>query len=129
MDKVIKNYEEVLTKPPTTRLFIKSLKHKYDVNRQYKKHLKEEKKHNHNDDHVNIPPEGIDIITLAIVLDGVVVELMNVQKEFGLLLERNPQFIIIKEGEHRPHQGWVYRNGNFISVEDLGADSHLTRRV
>jgi hypothetical protein len=126
MDNVIKNYEEVLEKPPSTRLFLKFLKHKISAKRAYKKYLKEQKPHKEKVE--NLPPEGIEISSFAIVLDGVVVDVMNVQKEFGEILKKGPSLIFIDEGEHRPHEGWIYRNDKFMPIEDLISESHITLR-
>ena len=126
MDNVIKNYEEVLEKPPSTRLFLKFLKHKFDVKRQHKKNIKKEQGHIHEP--ANNPPEGVDIYSFAIVLDDVVVDVMNVQKEFGEILKQNPKFIFIAQGEHRPHHGWVYKDGEFLSIPDVLQQTHVTLR-
>lgn len=126
MDNVIKNYEEVLEKPPSTRLFLKLLKHKISAKRQYKKNIKSQQNHDHGP--ANNPPEGIDIYSFAIVLDDVVVDVMNVQKEFGEILKKNPKFVFINEGEHRPHYGWVYKDGEFLSVSSILDQTHVTFR-
>lgn len=126
MDNVIKNYEEVLEKPPSTRLFFKFLIHKFNAKRKYKKYIKETA--NHKEEVSNTPPDGIEISSFAIVLDGVVIDVMNVQKEFGDLLEKGPQFVLIDKDEHRPHQGWIYRDNKFIAMQDLINDSHITLR-
>jgi hypothetical protein len=126
MDNIIKNYEEVLEKPPSTRLFLKFLKHKINVKKQYKKNIKKQQEHVHEP--ANNPPEGLDIYSFAIVLDDVVVDVMNVQKEFGEILKQNPKFVFIAEGEHRPHHGWVYKDGSFVSIHDILEQTHVTLR-
>jgi hypothetical protein len=114
MDKVIRNYDVPEIKPMSTREFAKYLKNK----------LKEKKhKHNHNQtpaEHVhgpecaiNEPPGGIEIIALAIVLDDVVVEVMNVQKGFADILLKGPSFVQINEGEARPNIGSIHKDGKF----------------
>lgn len=123
MDNIIKNYEEVLAKPPSTRLFLKFLKHKIDAKKQYKKNKQKEKEHAHNE-----KPEGIEVESFAIVLDGVVVDVMHVQKEFGDILKQNPTFIFVGKDEHRPHPGWVYRDGEFLSMHDILSETHITLR-
>lgn len=123
MDSIIKNYEEVLEKPPSTRIFLKFLKHKIDSRRQYKKNIKNKTNHVHNE-----KPEGIEVSSFAIVLDGVVVDIMHVQKEFGDILKKSPEFIFIDDNAHIPHQGWIYRDGSFISMHDILKEAHPTVR-
>lgn len=126
MDNIIKNYEEVLAKPPSTRLYLKFLKHKFDAKRKYKKDLK--KSNNISANVENNPPTGIEISTFAIIVDNVVVDVMHVQKEFGEILQKQPEFVFIEKGEHKPHQGWIYRDGKFISLDDLRFESKVTTR-
>lgn len=126
MDNIIKNYEEVLEKPPSTRLFLKFLKHKLYVNRQHKKSIKKNKNHVHEEH--NVPPAGLDIYSFAVVVDDVVVDVMNVQKEFGEVLKQNPKFIFLDENEHRPHYGWIYKDGVFVSMPDILQQTHITLR-
>lgn len=126
MDKIIKNYEEVLEKPISTRQYLKFLRHKWESKRYYKK------SHNilsvdHNE-HQNNPPENIEVVSFAIVLDDVVVDVMNVQKEFGDILSKGPKFIALSSDQHRPHIGWIYKDGEFITLEEISVSSHVTRR-
>lgn len=126
MDKVIKNYEEVLEKPPSTRLFLKFLKHKFDAKRQHRKNIKKshlEKEHVHNE-----APKGIEVVSFAILIDNVVVDIMHVQKEFGSILEKNPTFISINKDTQIVHPGFYYKDGSFVSTQDVLAETHLTMR-
>lgn len=126
MDSVIKNYEEVLEKPPSTRVFLKFLKHKLASKIAYRKAMKQEKPYIEKTE--NIPPPEIEISSFAIVLDGVVVDVMNVQKEFGEILKKAPSFIFIDKDEHRPHQGWIYKDNKFVAMQDIVNESHITLR-
>lgn len=125
MDNVIKNYEEVLEKPPSTRIYFKFLKHKWDSRKFYKKQKIENshETHKHND-----PPEGIEVVSFAIIVDGVVVDVMNVQKEFAEILHKEPKFVFISPNDHRPHIGWLYQDDKFVTVEDISISSHVTIR-
>lgn len=138
MDKIIKNYEEVYIKPVGTRQYIKFLKHKFDVRRTNKKLKKEfdknshaghsHEEHSHDNVQENIPPSNIEIVSLAIVVDNVVFDVMNVQAQLGNILLKNPKFILVKEGEHRPHAGWAYVNDEFVPFEDVVRNSNPTTR-
>jgi hypothetical protein len=126
MDSIVKNYEEVLDKPPSTRIFLKFLRHKFAAKRAYKKNIKKETKsteHVHND-----PPEGIEVVSFAILIDNVVVDVMHVQKEFGDILKKNPTFISIEKEEIKPQPGFVYKNGSFMSMYDILKETHVTLR-
>jgi hypothetical protein len=123
MDSVIKNYEEVLEKPVSTRIFLKFLKHKFDVKRASKKNVIKQEKQIQNS-----PPEGIETCSFAIVVDNVVVDIMHVQKEFGDILKNNPEFVFINKGEHNPHIGWIYQDGSFVSFDDVLRSTHVTMR-
>ena len=129
MDNIIKNYEEVLDKPPTTRMYLKFLKHKWESKRQYKKQNKNNTEQN-NQRHKEVePPAGIEIMSFAIVLDDVVMDIINIQKELGDTVALGAKFILLNQDEHRPHIGWVYKNNEFLSIEDVAAKSQLTRRL
>lgn len=126
MDNIIKNYEEVLVKPPTTRLYLKFLKHKWKSKRFYKNKNKQQTKpqeENHNE-----TPYGIEVVSFAILIDNVVVDIMNVQKEFGEILKQDPKFVFIQKDEHRPHIGWVYIDNSFASLQDISFESQPTTR-
>jgi hypothetical protein len=125
MDKVIKNYEEAEVKPMNTREFLRYLK---EMRKQKKAH----KGHNHEvqlppDEHVcgpecqtpgNPPPADIEIYSLAVVVDDVVTDVMNVQAGFGEVLIKGPKFIKIEEGTPRPQPGSFYVDGEFKSLHD-----------
>ena len=125
MDKIIRNYEEPLIKPPTTRDFIKSLMHK-----------RKSKKggpvidcgHEHSNDDIKNLPKEIEIMSFAVLVDDVVVEVMNVQNVFGQILEKNPKFVLLEQGNHRPHIGWLYKDNTFIPFEDHLRDIRPTSR-
>ena len=124
MDKVIKNYDEDEVKPMTSREFVRYLKER-------RKQKKAHKGHNHEpqviNDHVcgpecqtpgNTPPPNIDIYSVAIVLNDVVADVMNVQSAFGELLLKGPKFIKIEEGTPRPQAGSFYVDGEFKSLHE-----------
>ena len=126
MDKIIKNYEEVLDKPLSTRLFLKFLKHKFYVNLKGKINRKKRQtpeEHIHNE-----APKGIEVVSFAILVDNVVVDIMHVQKEFGEILEKNPKFISIEKDAQVIHPGFVYKDGRFMAMQDVLAETHLTMR-
>jgi hypothetical protein len=142
MDKSIRNYEEEEVKPMTTREFFRYLK---ENRRQKKAH----KNHNHHevqvnegaqvdDGHVcgpecqpqpigNLPPQNIDIYSVAIVINDVVADVMNVQAAFGELLLKGPKFIKIEEGTPRPQVGFFYVDGEFKSLQDTVGRGVTTR--
>lgn len=127
MDNIIKNYEEVLYKPPSTRLFLKFLKHKIYANIKHKKNIK---KFQPQEDHVhNEPPAGIEVVSFAILIDNVVIDIMHVQKEFGSILEKNPTFIPIDKNKQVVHPGFIYKDGSFISVLDASSKASVTMRA
>lgn len=125
MDKVIRNYDVPEIKPMGTREFAKYLKNK-----------RREKKHNHEHNHapaehvhgpecaVNEQPTGIEVVSLAIVLDDVVVDVMNVQKGFADTLLKGPVFVQVKDGEERPTIGSLHKDGKFEPFNVQG----VTRR-
>lgn len=126
MDSVVKNYEEVLDKPPSTRLFLKFLRHKIAAKKAYNKKNKQKtniEEHTHNN-----PPENIEVVSLAILIDNVVVDIMHVQKEFAEILQKGPTFITIDKNENKPHPGFVYKNGSFMSMYDVLKETHVTLR-
>lgn len=129
MDKIIKNYEEPLAKPVTTRDFIKSLKHK----RQMKKNIKNSNidqncGHDHSNDYLLMPPKEMDIMSFALVVDDIVVEIMNVQEILGKFLQKEPKFVLLDKEEHRPHLGWLYKDKTFLPFEEHIKDIRPTTR-
>ena len=53
---------------------------------------------------------------------------MNVQKEFGEILKKEPRLIFVEKDQHRPHIGWVYKDGIFVSLHDILQETHVTIR-
>lgn len=138
MDKIIKNYEEPEFKPMSTRQYINFLKHRRSIKKQNKINQKAHAGHNHGQNHShnheghshdghnheghnheNIPPQNIKVVSLAVVVDGIVADVMNVQEQFGEILQKNPQFILVPDGKHRPHSGWAYKDGEFIPYDEI----------
>lgn len=143
MDKVIKNYEEPLERSATTKEYIKFLKHKRKNKKANKKFLKLQKsgkvadcghdhsqdiQNQHQDHEHNNPPTNDKIFKFAIVVEDVVVDIMNVQQGFADILNKEPRFIEIKEGEHIPHQGYIYKDGEFVDFRTIIDAAHPTSR-
>lgn len=135
MDRVIRNYEEPLAKPASFKQYFAYVKHKRLINKLAKIQNKikpNQTEHNHDHSHENIqnnvPPKDIKIISLAIVVDDIVVDILNTQEGLADVLLKNPKFILIKEGEHRPHQGSVYKDNKFTPFEEIVAKIAPTSR-
>jgi hypothetical protein len=71
---------------------------------------------------------NIKIMSFAVVVDDIVVEVMNVQDILGQFLTKNPKFILLKEEDHRPHLGWIYKDNDFIPFENIIQESKPTTR-
>jgi hypothetical protein len=125
MDKVIRNYDVPEIKPMNTKEFARYLKNKLKEKKHKNDHNQALEEHVHGPEcAVNEPPIDIEIIALAIVLDDVVVEVMNVQKGFADILLKGPKFVQINEGEERPNIGSIYKDGKF----ELFSMHGVTRR-
>jgi hypothetical protein len=61
------------------------------------------------------PPPGETIMTLAVVLDGEVQEVIRAQARMTALFLSTPQFIEVPEDTVlRPTIGWTYKDGVFV---------------
>lgn len=135
MDRIIKNYEEPLMKPMSLKESIKHMKHKRFV----KKMNKLQKKmgmgqstcgHDHSNDavHENTPPKDIKIVSLALVVDDIVVDVLNTQESFANMLQRNPKFILLNKKDERPTPGWAYKDDKFMPFDKIISDASPTKR-
>jgi len=114
MDKVIRNYDVPEVKPMSTKEFVKYLKGKRAAKKHDHDHQHAPAEHVHGPEcAVNEPPAGVEVVSLAIVLDGIVVDVMNVQKGFSELLLKGPSFVKINDGDPRPPVGSVHKDGKF----------------
>lgn len=136
MDKVIKNYEEPLAKPMTTKQYFKFLKHKRSVKKMNKRlsknkhsHAENSCGHDHSNDPVqNVPPQDIKILSFAILVDDIVVDVIHVQDSLGYFLQKNPKFVVIEKDKHMPHQGWMYKDDEFVPFEQVVSQITPTSR-
>lgn len=62
-------------------------------------------------------PDGIDINTIAIVLDGRVEEVIRAQNRLAALLLSEPEFVQFDPSVERPTIGWFYENGKFVNPD------------
>jgi hypothetical protein len=138
MDRIIKNYEEPLFKPMSTKQYFNFLKHRRSVKKQNKQHKGHSHQNEHNHDHgqgnisghshENLQPKNISVVSLALVVDGIVAEVMNVQSAFAEILQKNPTFVLLNEDDHRPHIGWVYQNETFVPYDEIIKKTSPTMR-
>lgn len=123
MDKVIKNYKEPEMKPMSNKRFIvhiyKTVKNK--IKRKNKVVIQ-------NADTTNVIPENINVVSLAIIVDNVVVDVMNVQDSFSEILLKGPSFVLLSKNEKRPLPGWEYVEGKFIPFEEYAHSFPITLR-
>lgn len=63
-------------------------------------------------------PSHGQIHTIAIVLDGVVQEVIRTENRMAALMLSNPQFILVKPGEKKPTLNWIYNNGVFTDPDE-----------
>lgn len=145
MDKIIKNYEEPLEKPMSTKQYFKFLKHKKSVKKMNKRLLKNKNKHgvdscghdhsndpkphdHSNDPKPNIPPADIKLMSFAILIDDTVADVIHVQDSLGYFLQKNPKFILLDDQKHMPHQGWIYKDEEFVDFKQVLNKISPTRR-
>jgi hypothetical protein len=133
MDKVIKNYEEPLSKPMNTKQFFLYLKNKRKEKRHNKKnHNQAPAEHIHDETCLpqgeNIAPQDIKVVSLAIVIDNIVVEVMRVQDSFSEILLNSPKFVVIDEEKDRPRIGWAYLDEKFSPLENIIHPGSITMR-
>jgi hypothetical protein len=137
MDRIIKNYEDPLSKPMNTKEFFNHMVNKFKIKTHEKKHhqdilLSNEIEHVHDEnceqEKQNIPPKDIVVESFAIVIDDVVVDVMNVAESFGQILSREPKFIKLSKDDHRPLPGWIYTNEEFKSLDSIVTESKTTSR-
>lgn len=68
----------------------------------------------------NAQPSGIDVATIAIVLDGEIQEVIRAQDRMAALILSNPEFVEIPDTlPEKPTIGWFYKDGSFWSKDSL----------
>jgi hypothetical protein len=66
----------------------------------------------------NNQPNGVQVATIAIVLDGEVQEVIRAQDRMAALFLSEPSFVEIPDDlEVKPTIGWKYKDGEFWSKE------------
>ncbi len=58
-------------------------------------------------------PTHNGINTIAIVMDGVVQEVIRAENRMTALMLSGPEFVLVSAGTKRPTIGWEYINGEF----------------
>ena len=58
-------------------------------------------------------PAGIEVVTVAVVLDGEVQEVLRMQDRMAALFLSEPQFVEVDPDTPRPTLGWTYADGAF----------------
>jgi hypothetical protein len=78
-----------------------------------------EKQPHEDHQHSNNPPKDSEIFTIAVVLDGVVQEVLRAEGRLAALLLSEPQLIDVSEftGDDRPTIGWVKSESGFSKPE------------
>ena len=134
MDRVIKNYEEPIVKPMSLKESLNSIKHKRAMKKieklQKKAGFSQDCGHDHSSEQSqgNTPPEGIAIVSLAIVVDDIVVDIINTAESFSDILQKNPKFIVLNKKEDRPEPGWAYKDNKFVPFHKIISEASPTRR-
>jgi hypothetical protein len=63
-------------------------------------------------------PMGIEINSLAVVLDGRVEEVLRAQNRLAALFLSGPEFVQFDPEVEQPTIGWLYENGVFSNPND-----------
>jgi hypothetical protein len=69
-------------------------------------------------------PTGIDITSIAVVLDGEVQEILRAENRLSALLLSSPEFIEFDTNKVIPAIGWGYDGTSFIQPPDVEPHSH-----
>lgn len=75
-------------------------------------------------ENVSSEPSGVEITTIAVVLDDEVQEVIKAEGRLAALLLSEPKFIEVDPNLPRPTIGWSYKNNKFkppvqdIKIED-----------
>lgn len=64
-----------------------------------------------------MPSHG-QINTIAIVLDGVVQEVIRAENRMAALLLSEPHFVLVKDTDKKPTLNWIYNNGKFTDPDE-----------
>lgn len=145
MDRIIKNYKEPEFKRMSGKQYLRYLKHKREVNKQNKKSEKHYKKfhpqrpleghvHDHptNSHTPNIIGDSSDVklITLALVVDNVVVDILRSQENFAKNFLKEHIFIEIDPKKHlnNPQIGFFYKDEEFLSIDEYNRKTKPTSR-
>lgn len=69
-------------------------------------------------------PSGLEITSIAVVLDSEVQEILRAENRLSALLLSNPEFIEFNPGEVVPAIGWSYDGRSFIQPPDTEEHTH-----
>jgi hypothetical protein len=72
----------------------------------------------------SLPPEGIIINHLAVVIDGRVEEVLRAENRLAALLMSEPQFIQFEPHIVKPTIGWGYDGEKFLIPEEIHDHEH-----
>ena len=91
------------------------IKHKFVHEKRRGKKGSPEKTKREDHNHSNTPPKDVEIFTLAVVLDGVVQEVIRAEARMAALILSEPVFVDVTEltGELAPTIGWVKTDSGF----------------
>ena len=64
-----------------------------------------------------MPSHG-QINTIAIVLDGVVQEVIRAENRMAALLLSHPQFVLVKDTDKKPTLNWIYNDEGFKDPDE-----------
>ena len=64
------------------------------------------------------PPAHGQINTLAIVMDGVVQEVIRAENRMTALMLSEPEFVLVPTGTKSPTIGWYYKDGEFTNPNE-----------
>jgi hypothetical protein len=64
------------------------------------------------------PPVHGQINTLAIVMDGVVQEVIRAENRMTALMLSEPEFVLVPTGTKAPTIGWYYKDGEFTNPHE-----------
>ena len=73
---------------------------------------------------IRATPQDIEVNHIAIVLDGVVEEVVRAQNRLAALLLSKPEFIEFDPTQVYPEIGTKYEDGKFIDAEAHSAHNH-----
>ena len=72
----------------------------------------------HKHDAAPTPPAHGQINTIAIVMDGIVQEVIRAENRMTALILSDPEFVLVSTGTKKPSIGWYYKDGEFIDPNE-----------